>query len=53
VDPKKERACVFLFGEGRIKTSLSYSIVCGIGQKKMEIFMFTISRPTTIMDQGG
>jgi hypothetical protein len=53
LDPEKERACVFVFGETRTKMSLSYSIVFRIGQKKMEIFMFTISRPTTIVDQGG
>jgi hypothetical protein len=39
-----------VFGERRTKMSLCYSIVLGIGRKKMEIFMFTISRPKTIMD---
>jgi hypothetical protein len=53
LDPEKERACVFAFGDRRTKMSSSYSIVFGIGRNKMEIFMFTISRPTTIMEQGG
>jgi hypothetical protein len=44
LDPEKERPCVFVVGE-RTKMSLFYSIVFGIGRKKMEIFTFTISRP--------
>jgi hypothetical protein len=38
LDPEKERACVFVFGERRTKMSLHYSIVLGIGRNKMDIF---------------